>query len=268
MNNLEDYFNELKMRGIDLSDAQMAWYRMKSNQLGNSTKQEYPSTPEEAFETANEGLYYGAQIAKLRIDGHICKVPYQDSSPVHVAFDIGYDDHTAIWFFQLMPGNVVHLIDYYENCNEGATFYCNYMKSKGYNYGSVILPHDAESKNAATATSWKDVFQNLMSSVDIVVLPARGEGSVDVFNGIQAVRSTLGRCYFDEFKCKTGLHHLEAYKKEWNDKIGGFRDAPLHDSASHCSDCFRYLCVGLDRIGGKRMTPEKIKELRRNAGYK
>ena len=268
MNNLDTYFGDLSMRGINLNNGQINWYRQKFEQLGDAMKQEYPSTPEEAFEAANEGLYYGAQIAKLRASGHICKVPYQESSPVHVSFDIGYDDHTSIWFFQLQSGGVINLIDYYENCNEGAKFYVEVLKGKCYSYGSAILPHDAESKNSASGTCWKDIFQNLMPAMDIVILKANGEGSSSVFDGIQTVRSTLSRCYFDELKCKAGLHWLEAYKKEWNEKIGSFRNSPLHDSSSHCADSFRYLSVGLDMVGGRRMTKEDIAKMRRNAGLK
>lgn len=245
---------------------QRRWYELKSRSMGDSMKQEYPSTPKEAFEASNEGLYYGKQISKLRADGHITRVPYQESSVVHTSFDIGFDDHTAIWFFQLAPGGHIQIIDYYENCNEGAKFYVDILKAKPYTYGTHILPHDAENSNAATVTSWKDVFQSLMTG-SIHVLQIK---ECDIFNGIQSVRSMLGRCYFDEAKCSKGLKHLEAYKKEWNERIGSYRNSPLHDAASHAADSFRYLATSLELgyIGGKYLTPDKIKEMRNRHGYK
>jgi hypothetical protein len=245
---------------------QRRWYELMSRKNGDSMKQEYPSTPAEAFETSNDGLYYGKQISKLRADGHITKVPYQECSQVHTSFDIGFDDHTAIWFFQLGTGGQIQIIDYYENCNEGAKFYVDILKSKSYTYGTHILPHDAENANAATVTSWKDIFQSLMSG-KIHVLTHKES---DIFNGIQSVRSMLGRCYFDESKCSKGVKHLEAYKKEWNERIGSYRNCPLHDSASHAADSFRYLATALDLgyVGGKYLTPDKVKEMRNRHGYK
>ena len=192
-------------------------------------KQEYPSTPTEAFETSNDGLYYGAQIAKLRASGHLTNVPYQETTPVHVSFDIGYDDHTVIWFFQLVPGGGINVIDYYENCNEGARFYADILKLRGYSYGTTILPHDAKSHNPAMGNSWLDVFSNHFDG-GIEVIEQKDN---DLFNGIQSVRSILSRCYFDEQNCNKGVKHLESYKKEWNDRIGCYKNTPLHDEHSH-----------------------------------
>lgn len=53
-------------------------------------KREFPSTPEEAFETSNEGAYYSKQITKARIKGRIRKVYYDANVPVHTAWDLGY----------------------------------------------------------------------------------------------------------------------------------------------------------------------------------
>jgi hypothetical protein len=119
-------------------------------------------------------------------------------------------------------------------------------------------------KNAADL-SWYNIFSQLMNC-SIYVIPGVGDGSVNVFNGIQTVRGILGRCYFDESKCAKGLSHLESYKKEWNDKMGCYRNQPCHDASSHASDAFRYLSVGLDHVGGKRLKPEDIQKMRVNAG--
>ena len=63
--------------------------------------------------------------------------------------------------------------------------------------------------------------------------------------------------------------HLESYKKEWNDKIGCYRNTPLHNKDSHATDAFRYLCVALEKgiISGIYMTPDKLKQLKSQAGF-
>lgn len=228
---INEYLDQIEITSnckIDIE--QRRWYFLKHQLLGESMKQEYPSTPAEAFEASNEGLYYGAQIAKLRADGHITRVPYQESIPVHLSFDIGYDDHTSIWFFQLVPGGTVNVIDYYENCNEGAKFYNDILRQRGYTYGTAILPPDAQSHNPAMGNTWLDVFTELFTGSIHVV----DKKDTDILNGIQGVRSTLGRCYFDEARCSKGIQRLESYKKSFNDKLGCYRNVPLHDENSHC----------------------------------
>lgn len=251
--------------GHKININQRRWYQLKSLTMGDSMKQEYPSTPKEAFEASNDGLYYGEQISQMRREGKICRVPYQESQPVHTSFDIGYHDHTSIWFVQLGTAGVVNVIDYFEDNGKGAKYYVDVLKSKGYTYGTHIFPHDAESKHANTGTSWKDEFEKLTKD-RIQVLDQK---QCNPFNGIQSVRSNLSRCYFDEIKCASGVKALEAYKKEWNDKLGCYRDTALHDWASHCSDSFRYLCVALEigYIGGSSMSRESLDRVKAQAGF-
>jgi len=251
------------LTGEKITEQQRKWYELKSKAMGDSMKQEYPSTPSEAFEASNEGLYYGEQIAQMRREGKLCKVPYDTSSKVHCSFDLGYDDHTCIWFFQLAPGGVINLIDYYEMNGKDAKFYADILINKRYTYGTVILPHDGKKKESVTATSWEEVLNSLLSC-RIHVLEADS-----IFEGIQCVRATLPRCYFDEIKCKEGVSHLEAYKKEWNDKLGCYRNSPLHNKDSHASDSFRYLAMALEKgiVAGKYMSKEELQQIKNNAGF-
>ena len=111
-----DFIESERQRKID--EEQRRWYEMKLKMLGDAIKQEYPSNPNEAFESANEGLYYGTQLSKIRNTGGVSKVPYDDANYVHTAWDIGLDDFTSIWCFQLGRGGQVSIINYYENSDE------------------------------------------------------------------------------------------------------------------------------------------------------
>ena len=264
----QEYFKDIKNKtAFNFRESQMRWYDLKSRDMGDSMKQEYPSTPEEAFEASNEGLYWGKKISEIRAQGHITRVPYQDCSPVHTAFDLGYHDHTCIWFFQTGPGGSINVIDYYEDDGKGSKFYIDFLKTKPYTYGTHILPHDGAYHGGAGDSSWADNFNTLMSGTTYV-LSLKGPDAVSPLDGIDKVRNLLGQCYFDEGKCSKGISHLEAYKKEWNDKLGCYRDTPLHNVDSHCADAFRYLAVGIEHVGGKRLTPDKIKEMRQRHGLK
>ena len=65
-----------------------------------------------------------------------------------------------------------------------------------------------------------------------------------VDDGIQAVRSMLDRCWFDEKKCNRGIEALRQYQRDFDEKGKTWRARPRHDWASHGSDAMRYLAVG------------------------
>lgn len=240
-----DWIEQERKRKID--EEQRRWYEMKLKMLGDSMKQEYPSTPKEAFESANEGLYYGQQLTKLRTNGGICRVPYDDSTPVHTAWDIGLDDFTSIWCFQVGRGGQISVINYYENWDEGAAHYCDWLNKQKYRFGRHILPHDARKRDIGAKTQYIDYLTPLLEG-KFVVLDIK---ECDKLEGIQAVRAILSRCVFDEEKTGKGFKHLEAYKKVWDDRLGCYKNTPLHDEHSHAADSFRYLAVGLKGIERK-----------------
>jgi hypothetical protein len=39
--------------------------------------------------------------------------------------------------------------------------------------------------------------------------------------------------YIDEERCARLIACLDNYRREWNDKLGVFKDDPLHDEFSH-----------------------------------
>jgi len=237
-----DYLNAIELeRQRKIDEEQRRWYEMKLKILGDAMKQEYPSTPKEAFESANEGLYYGGQMSKIRENGAFCRVPYDDSLVVHTAWDIGLDDYTAIWCFQLIRGGEIRIIDYYENWDEGAAHYADWLNSRKYRFGRHILPHDAMKRDIGVKTTYLDHIKPLLDG-RFVVLNIK---ECDKLEGIQTVRSILSRCVFDVERCSKGIKHLESYKKLWDDRLGCYKNTPLHDEHSHSSDAFRYLAVGI-----------------------
>ena len=66
-----------------------------------------------------------------------------------------------------------------------------------------------------------------------------------VEDGIEAVRNTLSRCYFDETKTNRGINALSSYHKAWDEKKKIYKDYPEHDWSSHGSDAFRYLSLAI-----------------------
>jgi hypothetical protein len=82
-----------------------------------------------------------------------------------------------------------------------------------------------------------------------------------VEDGIERVRSSLSRCYFDKVKCEKGIAALESYHRNYNDKMETYMDKPCHDWASHAADAFRYLVQAYGRTGGSHMSANEHKTL-------
>lgn len=260
-----EYLDQIEIeRQRKIDEEQRRWYEMKLKMLGDAMKQEYPSTPKEAFESANEGLYYGTQLSKIRATGGVCRVPYDDSLPVHTAWDIGLDDFTSIWCFQVGRGGQVSVINYYENWDEGASHYCDWLNKLKYRFGRHIFPHDARKRDIGAKTQYLDHVTPLLDG-KFVVLDIK---ECDKLEGIQTVRSMLSRCIFDEEKTAKGFKHLEAYKKVWDDRLGCYKNTPLHDEHSHSADAFRYLAVGLRGLERKDKGPDDdLRAVNRYYGY-
>ncbi len=155
-------------------------------------------------------------------------------------------DSTAIWFWQEI-NNKIHVIDYYENSGEGMRHYFKVLKERGYSYGDHYAPHDISHREfGGDAKSRIEIAQegfeidDEIYSIDFIKL-----NIMSVDEGIELVRETLPICCFDEKLADTGIKCLESYRKEWNDKLGCWRDRPLHDWASHGADGFRYLSMAV-----------------------
>jgi len=251
---LEEYFKELyEANKINLNSSQMAWYSKKFITQGEDMKREYPSTPEESFLTSNEGLYYGKQIIKARSEKRIGKVPYDENLPVYVALDIGFNDSTAVWWYQVL-GSEIRLIDYYENSGEALTHYIKVFKEKPYIVERYFVPHDANSHEFSSGLTRIQVARGL--GIEFTMI-----SKLSLQEGIDASRNLLNRCWFDEKKCEKGLKALENYRKEWDDAHGCWKNNPRHDFSSHGADAFRYLAISLRKA---RTQEDDEKEYRRH----
>lgn len=250
-----EYFDSLEIIiGHQLDLQQRAWYYKRSVTQNEDMKREFPSTPEEAFESSNEGLYYARKLIEAKQQGRISKVYYDSNVPVHTAWDLGYNDSTAIWWFQVC-GQEVHVLEYHENSGESLTYYLHFLKNKPYVYGNHLVPHDAAVHEYSTGLSRVEVARN--HNINFTIVP-----DIGINEGIDAVRNLLNRCWFDEQKCFKGISNLDNYKKEWNDRHGCWSSKPLHNFASHGADAFRILAVGIGKLVNKGLTAEEWRLLR------
>jgi hypothetical protein len=240
---MSSYFDHLRGLGINLDEEQKAWYVAKEVMQKEDMLREFPSTPEESWEVSNEGLYYGKYLTLIRAEKRIGFIPYDEELPVHTAWDLGYNDSNAIWFFQIYKKEI-RLIDYEEGSGEPLTHWLRVIKDKGYTYDKHIGPHDIMVHEYTSGM----IRQAAARKMGFNFIPAQ---KVEIIPGIDAVRNMLSRCWFDEKKCEKGIKALDAYKKDWDDRNACWRSQPLHNWASHGADAMRTLATGLQFVETK-----------------
>ncbi len=241
---LQDYFDHLEGLGIRLDIEQRNWYALRYATQNEDMRREFPSTPEECWEVSNSGTYYSKQITQARSENRIGHVPYDETLPVCTSWDLGFNDSTAIWFFQVL-GKEIRLIDYLEGSGESLSHWLGVVKSKPYVYEKHIAPHDIMAHEYSSGMT----RQASARKMGVSLIPAPKVGLIP---GIDQVRNILNRCWFDEKKCEKGIKALENYKKQWNDRDGCWASQPHHNWASHGADAFRTLATGLHYIVGHK----------------
>jgi hypothetical protein len=204
------------------------------------TEDQYLQEFECDFESAILGAYFGKEMRQLTDQGRIREVEHDPLFPVHTAWDLGYSDDTAIWFFQVVHGEI-RCLDYHSSNGQPVAFYAGIIqareKERGYVYGTHWLPHDARAK---TLSSNRSVIEQLGDKIPLKSIKIAP--NLKLQDGIQASRLALTRTWFDH-KCNDGIECLRQYQREYDEDKKVFRDKPRHDWTSHGADAFRYLAL-------------------------
>lgn len=208
-----------------------------------------------SFDLGVEGSYYAKYLNKAELEKRVGRVPYDPSTKVHTAWDLGISDSTTIVFFQII-GNEIHIIDYYENQGEGLDHYAKIINQRDYLYGDHWAPHDIEVRElGAGGISRRQSAQKL--GIRFRIVPRHSP-----LDGIEAVRGIFPRLWIDDDKCKYLIKCIENYHKKYNEKLSVYSDNPTHDWSSHCADAVRYMAVTLKLSKNEsRMTEEEAERM-------
>lgn len=194
-----------------------------------------------SFDAAIPGSVWGDCLTILEAGGRHADFPHTPGLPVFTGWDLGYDDDTAIWFYQVIGGNLV-FIDYEDNRFKDVEFYADLLKKKermlGYEYGRHWLPHDARPRTIAGGG--KSILQQLIAcDVGRCSIAPR----LDLEEGIQASRATFKVSSFDKVKTAKGYEYLRGYRRKWDEEKKVFSTRPDHDFNSHAADAFRTVAL-------------------------
>jgi phage terminase large subunit len=227
--------------------------------------QDYADDPEMAehvwgggYERITEGAYFARHIAAAERDGRVGYFPYNPAYPVFTSWDIGVDDYTAVWFWQVIDGMPV-VIDYYEASGLGAdeilaealpeytpdlqdrvAALIELGRDKKFSYGRHFLPHDVGNREwGAGAKTRIQTLVGLGMKLDSI---NRGAAQNPV-ERINASRRILPMTRFHRStRVMLGLSRLRRYSRKKNDALGTYL-GPLHDENSHGADAFGEFAV-------------------------
>jgi phage terminase large subunit len=188
-----------------------------------------------SFSLGVEGAYYAKYLDRMRLKGQIGIVPWEPSFKVHTAWDLGIRDATSIIFFQI-SGQVIRIIDCYENSKEGLEHYIKIINGHPYTYGKHIAPHDIAQHEWTSGQTRLEKARQL--GISFIVSDKHR-----VEDGIESVRSTFSKIWIDEKACAPLIKALGNYRQEYDVKRRIYQSHPLHDWSSHYADSARYLCM-------------------------
>ena len=216
------------------------------------TPDQYQQEYECSFDAAIVGSYYGADLAQAELEKRITVVPWERSVSVETSWDLGIDDATAIWFWQIV-GRELRVIDYYEVNNRALTDIAKDLLAKPYTYGTHYLPHDVAIREMISGKDRKSSLEG------VGIRPINVGVKADPIERVNATRMIMPRCVWDANKCKHGIEALKHYRRDWDEKRKTFRTTVHHDWSSHGADAFGEFAVNfrkrIERATEKRRRP-------------
>lgn len=210
--------------------------------LSDMGEAKYQQEFECSFDAAVEGAIFAGVLDRIEGRDQIGVFRFNPLLPVNTAWDLGFDDATAIWFFQ-HDGNGVNLIDYYEASGAGLEHYASVLAERAYRYGYHLFPHDVEQTELGSGKSRRSVLQSLGIRVSTVPKVSVKQDAITAANVV------LERCRFNIEKCSDGLDRIRLYRREYDERLQIFREKPVHDWASHAADALMTLACGLREYG-------------------
>jgi hypothetical protein len=200
--------------------------------------QKYEQEFECSFIGNIQGSIYGDLMASLDDKKQITRVPIDPSYPIHVAWDLGWNDLTVLIFFQQI-GHQIHIVDYYENNNQALPHYAQVIKEKDYVIGTNYGPHDLDQTEFGSGKTRREVAYQM--GLRFKVAPRMA-----IEDGIHAVKMLLPRCLIDVDNCSKLINALRHYHRKFSDKERVYKIKPVHDWSSHAADALRTLATGLN----------------------
>ena len=217
-----------------------------------------------SWEIPMPGAVYSHEMQALDQEGRVTPLEPLPGLPVSTAWDLGYHDATAIWWYQEVRGDDgrpwYHLLEYHEAAGHSLQWWVRYVRSKPYRYDHAALglthdayeehlgPHDLENTELGYGKTRATIAAEAQAGEAGAPIPGlhfRTIPRAALEDGIAVVRRFLARCKVDPQRCERGLEALRSYRYELNESNQIYSKVPVHDWASHGADALRTLAMGV-----------------------
>lgn len=174
-------------------------------------------------------------------------IPYEPNLPLHISFDWGINDPTAVIWFQTNKSEL-RVIDYYEMSNANIEHFISVIQSKPYKPAELYTGDPAgKARSLVTGTSVIEI----MAQKGVYV---RTKDGVKIPNQIRVAHSRIPSLFVST-KAERFRDCLLNYKyPEISDTIRNQEnEIPIHDEWSHAMRAFEYYCVNTQDFSTPQM---------------
>lgn len=234
-----------------------------SGVLIDEMERDYLDDPEMAehvwgggYEIVTEGSYFARLIAAAEQAGRVGNFPHDPARPVFTSWDLGIDDYTAVWFWQVYETHVV-VIDYIETSDVGfdqiiAGGLPEHLddererqarldelgRTTPYTYAGHFLPHDVRVRELGSGARERAQILRALGLRNI-----HKGAAANPEDRIAASRRLLPVTRFHlSSRVQEGLKRLRRYKKKVHQQMAVYL-GPAHDENSHSADAFGEFAV-------------------------
>ncbi len=195
-----------------------------------------------------ETKYFAIAINEVHKAERIIKNLYLPNKGVYAFYDIGVSDYTAITLaqFDSRGGKLWPIvIGYIENNNRSLSYYVDeirrFCNARNLTFKTHFVPHDGANRNFGDGLKTTQDYLFEMGEQGIIV---KRPSSHKV--AIEAIRQKLYMTTFNAENTQRLIDCLSHYEKEFDSKMGKFKDNPVHDWSSHGVKSYQTLVLALD----------------------
>jgi|ERR1700733_6242548 len=195
-----------------------------------------------------ETKYFAIAINEVHKTERIVKGLYFPNKAVYAFYDIGVHDYTAITIaqFDARSGKLWPcVVGYIENNNRPLAFYVDELRrfctARNLVLKAHYIPHDGANRNFGDGLkTTQDYLMEMGEQAFIVKRPSSHKVA------IEGIRQKLYMTTFNEENTQRLIDCLSGYEKEFDVKMGKFKDNPVHNWASHGVKSYQTLVLAME----------------------
>lgn len=182
----------------------------------------------------------GVVYREWNFESNFIRVPYDPFLPVHLTFDFGVNDPTAIIWIQPRDGEF-RIIDYYENNKADVAHFAQVIRSKPYKEPEFITGDPAGNAHSIS-TNTSPIEEYNKHGIYI-----RTKDGVKIPEQIRITHKYIRGVYVDSHlpRMRDCIHNYR-YPEKKEGLVNLSNETPIHDEYSHAMRALEYYFVNVD----------------------